>query len=282
MAKPVSRVFLHDGCVIGSLHQGSHIFTGPGRGLQCVANTLCSLINSTQQPPDTWTTSDIDNILHTEDVLYTQIGKLARLLPSDIPPYICVHSVNYKISEKQSYIGSFTQVKEEFHIKTLESLEDILKQQTHFLTCIGDSAISIIHMPNSKYYIGDLHSRNISGFPVPDGTTVILTYHSLQVMNHYMKILPIHVKADTFELTPIQITCNVSQSDMMKGFNQRECKMYINMFQRAMNDPMSGLMNVYFHEEIEKGNKHKPQLPITETVSFQDNDKKKKHVLQKQ
>ena len=51
-------------------------------------------------------------------VLYTQIGKLARLLPSDIPPYICVHSVNSKISEKQFYISSFTQVKEEFHIKT--------------------------------------------------------------------------------------------------------------------------------------------------------------------
>ena len=90
MANPVSRVCLHDGCVIGSLHQGSHIF----RGLQCVANALCCLLKSTQQPPDTWTISDIDNILHTGHVFCTQIGKLARLLTSDILPYICVHSVN--------------------------------------------------------------------------------------------------------------------------------------------------------------------------------------------
>ena len=42
-------------------------------------------------------------------------------------------------------------------------------------------------------------------------------------MNHYMKILTIHLKADTFELTPIQITCNMSQPDMIKDFSQQEC-----------------------------------------------------------
>ena len=162
----------------------------------------------------------------------------------------------------------------------MESLEDIFKQHTHFLICIGDSAISIIYMPNSKYCIGDSHSRNIAGFLVTDGTAVALTFHSLQTVNHYMKIIAIHLKTDTFELTPIQITCNVSQSDMIKGFNQQECKIYINMFHRAVNDPLSGFMNTYFHKHIEKGNKDKPDLPITETVSLQDKDKKEACPLQ--
>ena len=113
----MSRVFLYDGCVIVSLHQGSHIFTGTGRGLQFVANALCCLLKrtSTQQPPDTWTSPYIDHILNMGHALYIQIGKLGRLLPSDIPQYICVHGVKYKISEKQSYIGSFTDVKEVSH-----------------------------------------------------------------------------------------------------------------------------------------------------------------------
>ena len=73
MANSVSRVFLHDGCFICSLHQGFHIFTRPGRGLQCIANALCCLLKGTQQPLDTWTTPDIDHILHTGHALYTQI-----------------------------------------------------------------------------------------------------------------------------------------------------------------------------------------------------------------
>ena len=40
----------------------------------------------------------------------------------------------------------------------------------------------------------DSHSRNIAGFPVPDGTAVTLTFHSLQGMNHYIQILAIHLK----------------------------------------------------------------------------------------
>ena len=61
---------------------------------------------------------------------------------------------------------------------------------------------------------------------------------------------------------------------MMKGFNQQECRIYTNMFHRAMNDQMSGLMKTYFHQEIQKGNKHKTKLPITEELNLQHHNKK--------
>ena len=73
----VPRVFLHDGCVVGLVHQGSQIFTGAGSGLQCVANAICSLLKSTQKSPDTWITSDMDDILQLGHTSY--IHKLEKL-----------------------------------------------------------------------------------------------------------------------------------------------------------------------------------------------------------
>ena len=129
-------------------------------------------------------------------------------------------------------------------------------------------------MPNSKYYRWDSHGRNIAGFPVPDDTVLTVTFHSLQGMNHYMKIFAMHIKADTFELTSIQIRCNVSQPCMIKGFSQQECIIYINMLYGAMSYPMSGMMNTYFHEQIQNGNKHKIKLPNKEALCLQHHDKK--------
>ena len=41
--------------------------------------------------------------------------------------------------------------------------------------------------------MSDSHSRNTAGFPLPDGTSVTLTFHLLQAMKHYIKILAIHL-----------------------------------------------------------------------------------------
>ena len=46
------------------------------------------------------------------------------------------------------------------------------------------------------------------------------------------------------------------------------------MFHGAMNDLMSGLMNIYFHEQTQKGNKHKTKIHITKVLSLQHHDKK--------
>ena len=46
-----------------------------------------------------WKSSDIDEILHKGYILYQYIGKLGRLLPSDIPGYISVDEMNYGLVE---------------------------------------------------------------------------------------------------------------------------------------------------------------------------------------
>ena len=104
MAHTVNRTFLHDGYFEGSVHQESHIFNATGRGFQCVPNALCSLLKSTQKFPNTWTTSDFDEVLYRGNMLYKQIGKIGKLLlPSDIPKCITVDGVNYKVHERLSH-----------------------------------------------------------------------------------------------------------------------------------------------------------------------------------
>ena len=53
-------------------------------------------------------------------MLYQQIGKTDRLLPSDIPKYITIDKIDYEVNEMQSYIGSFSGCNLDFNVVTIE------------------------------------------------------------------------------------------------------------------------------------------------------------------
>ena len=127
------RFFDHDGCVVGSLHQCSQNFSVGSRGLQCVSMAIYSLFKSTEIQPKDWKTAIIDSILQAGDFIYTSIGKLGTLLPTDVPRYIRLHSINNKITELKSHIGSFTHGHEEFNIKTFASLSNLFSCYTHVI-----------------------------------------------------------------------------------------------------------------------------------------------------
>ena len=124
------RFFDHDGCVVGSLHKGSQNFSVGSRGLQCVPMAMCSLLKSTEIQPKDWKTFLIDSILQVGDFIYISIGKSGTLLPADVPRYIHLHSINNKITELKSHIGSFTHGCEEFNIKTFDSLSNLFSCYT--------------------------------------------------------------------------------------------------------------------------------------------------------
>ena len=98
------------------------MFSAKKRGLQCVPVAICSLLKSTQVPPDDWKAYNIDCILQAGDNLYACIGKLGTLLPSDVPNYIALNGINYKLNELESHIGSFCHANEEFNLKTFDML----------------------------------------------------------------------------------------------------------------------------------------------------------------
>ena len=115
-----------------------------------------------------------------------------------------VDRMYYQVFEETSHIGSFRCTRHEFNMETFEMLRDVLAVHKYFLICIGSSAISIIHL-NEIFYIYDPHGRKITGFPDQNGTAVLLTFKSLQGMNNFIRILPLHLNTDTFELNPVQI-----------------------------------------------------------------------------
>ena len=179
------RVFDHDGCVTGSLHQGSQMLSAKSKGLQCVPVAICSLLRSTQVPPDDWKAYDIDCILQAADNLYACIGKLGTLVPSDTPNYIVLNGVNYKLNELKSHIGSFSHANEESKFITFDMLGSVLPSYRHML-CIGDNTVSVMHMDGGRYFICDSHSRSIEGYPVPNGTAVLLSFNPFEIVYNYV------------------------------------------------------------------------------------------------
>ena len=63
-------------------------------------------------------------------------------------------------------------------MKSIDMMNNILTEFSHFLLCIGDSAISVIHTEVNTYNLDDSHSRDIEGFPVSDDTAMLLMFDS--------------------------------------------------------------------------------------------------------
>ena len=114
-------------------------------------------------------------------MLYHQIGKFVRLLPSDIPEYITVDKKNYRLTEMHSYTGLFSSGCQDFNMMTIDVLTDDFRQFRDFLLSIGESASAILQEENT-YFIYDPHSRNKNGFPDADCTSVLLTFNSVEKM----------------------------------------------------------------------------------------------------
>ena len=65
----------HNKIVKGNYSQSSVIFYGIGLGLQCVPNSVISLIYNTIKPFHLWESSDLDKVLQSGNILYNSIGK---------------------------------------------------------------------------------------------------------------------------------------------------------------------------------------------------------------
>ena len=155
----------------------------------------------------------MDEILHKGYMLYQYIGKLGRLLPSDIPGYISVDEMNFGLIEMQSYIGSFTSGQKDFNITTIGMLRDVFKEFGDFLLYIGESASAILRHGHT-YYMYDPHSRHIHGLPDANGSSILLTFHSFDKLSNYLRNLAINLNTDQFELTPIKIVVGLPEDDV--------------------------------------------------------------------
>ena len=85
------------------------------------------------------------------------ITKGGLLLLSDIPQYLSVCGHRYKVTENETYVGSFNILIGQ-NIIEKDILQEFLEQSTNFIICIYHSSIAILKTYGQIYYVFDSHS----------------------------------------------------------------------------------------------------------------------------
>ena len=167
-----------------STHQGDPAAFNPSSvGCQCLPNCLIACTMTAVQKPSTWTTDNMDYILHEGDNLYQHIDAGHDfLLPTDLPT--CVHVSNkiFNVVRGKEAFGTFTE-----NLQKTRNILSVLctfiqNTETSALICLGDqsgsSAITVLSQ-DSSMYIFNPHSRNISGMPSAHGTAVLMRFNNI-------------------------------------------------------------------------------------------------------
>ena len=113
--------------------QSSNMFSGYAQGLQCIPNTIVSLIYRINKNYELWKLKDIKNILCSGNILYKSIRKRTTLLVSNVPQYIKLYNFIYYINEQNSVIGDISKEDKEFNTVPFKKVEAIIV--THNSVC---------------------------------------------------------------------------------------------------------------------------------------------------
>ena len=90
--------------VLGSINQANIIF-GETAGRQCVCNALYAIAGSTIRQITSWTTEDLDNILHKGDALYKSLGATGYLSLDEIPDLINISGTKLTVKKLGLHYG---------------------------------------------------------------------------------------------------------------------------------------------------------------------------------
>ena len=191
--------------VIGSFSQSSSIFRGLGVRLQCVPNSIISLVYNKYKSCSSWSTQDLDEILKMGNILYNSIGKQTTLLVSEIPRYIKLYETIYFLEHEKSFIGYIFEDRFEINSVKFSKLNEIFDKFHYFVLILNDSCISIINIKNSLCVFNP-HSRDTEGFPSSSGTSIFLDFHAFVNFCTYIEKIAKQNNCKMYELTPILIT----------------------------------------------------------------------------
>ena len=191
--------------VIGLFSQSSSIFRGLGVGLQCVPNSIISLVYNKYKSCSSWSTQDLDEILKMGNILYNSIGKQTTRLVSEIPRYIKLYETIYFLEHEKSFIGYIFEDRFEINSVKFSKLNEIFDKFHYFVLILNDSCISIINIKNSLC-VFDPHSRDTEGFPSSSGTSIFLEFPAFVNFGTYIENLAKQNNYKMYERTPILIT----------------------------------------------------------------------------
>ena len=190
---------------MSQLSQSSDIFSGYAQGLQCIPNSIMSLIYHVNKNCELWKLEDIETILRSGNILYKSIGKRTTLLVSDVPQYVQFYNFIYHIKEHNSQIGHISKGDINFNSVPFKEVEPIIVTHKLCVLVIGESAVSIIHS-NNNFHVFDPHNRNKYGMPDSNGGSVIIKFSKFNSLLMYIIKLSESLDATVYELMPIKLT----------------------------------------------------------------------------
>ena len=169
----------------GSFHQAIAEF-GSTAGRQCVPNCLAaaSLINL--KSVNDWESSDMDNILKTENELYSYLQAsttmnqpyiLINELPTELEIFQQLLTFSYRES-LATIIGNEHEIKnlQEFNARPLyETLQLALTDCTSCFVCFSENTM-LVGRRKGGFFIFDSHSRSHEGLRHEDGRSVCILF----------------------------------------------------------------------------------------------------------
>ncbi|XP_069109227.1 repetitive organellar protein-like [Argopecten irradians] len=204
--------------VKGSYHQG-HSYFMENAGKQCVLNSLSAVIYSQKRDMNLWTSSDLDHVLEIGNEMYGHLRNSSTMMNdyiaiSEVPRLIECYGKMFDLKFQHSISGTLgnTNIDNDiFQFHTLyAALQMALDQrESHaaFVTFKGNTFIVV--KQNTRFFVFDSHSRNANGIQIPNGTSILLNFYSIDdVYTHCLNLATSmhYMPQDQFEVTAVFVS----------------------------------------------------------------------------
>ncbi|XP_078790066.1 uncharacterized protein LOC105353590 isoform X2 [Oryzias latipes] len=181
----------------GSFHQGSELF-GSNSGRQCMAISLVAAAKHSVKSVFQWDSCELDSVLLAGDQVYSDLQRQNKITDSagflrvtDLPGQVVVDGVKLSCDFGEVVSGDARIDSGEFvDVGVLVPLKEGLARMTaQYNTCLltlCENTCAVI-AENGRWAIIDSHSRSPEGMRVPDGSSVVLFFESVDEVHHYLQ-----------------------------------------------------------------------------------------------
>ncbi|XP_078795965.1 uncharacterized protein LOC144988822 isoform X2 [Oryzias latipes] len=181
----------------GSFHQGSELF-GSNSGRQCMAISLVAAAKHSVKSVFQWDSCELDSVLLAGDQVYSDLQRQNKITDSagflrvtDLPDQVVVDGVELTCDFGEVVSGDAKINSGEFvDVGVLVPLREGLARMTSkYNTCLltlCENTCAVI-AENGRWAIVDSHSRSPEGMRVPDGSSVVLFFDSVDEVHDYLQ-----------------------------------------------------------------------------------------------
>ncbi|XP_078795691.1 uncharacterized protein LOC144988715 isoform X2 [Oryzias latipes] len=181
----------------GSFHQGSELF-GSNSGRQCMAISLVAAAKHTVKSVFLWDSCELDSVLLAGDQVYSDLQRQNKITDSagflrvtDLPDQVVVDGVELscvfgEVVSGDAKINSGEFVDVGVLVPLKEGLARMTAQYNTCLLTLCENTCAVI-AENGRWAIVDSHSRSPEGMRVPDGSSVVLFFDSVDEVHDYLQ-----------------------------------------------------------------------------------------------